>query len=267
MSQIQILLVGNTNRNEFRRARAILDSVGRVTYTTDAESAAEAINCGRLVPDLIVIAQSYPFQFSHQSVDRLQRLAPLSRTIGLMGSWCEGEVRTGRPWPGAVRVYWHQWPPRCSREFVRMARGECSAWSLPPTATDEERLLTAADEPSPALRGLITVYTRSYEMEDWLSAACRSRGYSTVWLRPQRPAKVEGAAAVIFNGTDLRGDELDELKRLSSTLAQTPIVALLDFPRIGTFSLALAAGAAAVVSKPSNLDDLFWELDRVLENV
>ena len=264
MSQIQILLVGNTNRDEFRRARAVLDSVGRVTYTTDAESAAEAINSGRLVPELIVIAQAYPFQFSHQAVDWLRRLAPLSRTIGLMGSWCEGEVRTGRPWPGAVRVYWHQWPPRCSRELGRMARGECSAWSLPPTATDEERLLTAADESPPARCGLIAIHTRRGEMEDWLSAACRSRGYSTVWLRPQRPAKVEGAAAAIFNGTDLRGDELDELKRLSSTLAQTPIVAMLDFPRVETSARAMAAGATAVVSKPSNLDDLFWELDRVL---
>ena len=50
-------------------------------------------------PDVIVVAQAFPGQFSHQAIDRLRRLAPLARMVGLMGSWCEGEMRTGSPWP------------------------------------------------------------------------------------------------------------------------------------------------------------------------
>jgi len=41
-----------------------------------------------------------------------------------------------------------------------------------------------------------------------------------------------------------------------------PIVALLDFPRIEDRRRALAAGAQAILSKPLQVDDLFWELDR-----
>lgn len=191
-SEISILLVGNTARSEFRRARAALDGLGRVVSVPDAESAAAALGEGQVVADVIVVAQSYPGEFSLRAIDRLRRLAPLSRVLGLMGSWCEGEARTGRPWPGAIRIYWHQWLPRCHRELRRLCRGQCSAWGLPITATEEERLLLGARQPVTQRQGLIAIYTRLFEMEDWLSAALRRRGCSTVWLRPPRPARTKG---------------------------------------------------------------------------
>ncbi len=266
MSEIRILLVGNTDRSEFHLARAALDASGRVTCFPEVESAAAALAEGRLVPDLLVVAQSYPGEFPTETIERLHRLVPLARVLGLLGSWCEGELRTGKPWPGAVRTYWHQWPPRCDQQVGRMRRGECSAWGLPVTATEEERLLLSANEPLSPRQGLVAIYTRPYEMEDFLSAACRDRGYSTVWLRPPRPARVEGAAAAIFDGSEGRGEELDQLKQLVATLDPVPVIALLDFPRIHDYRRVTAAGAAAVVSKPLHVEDLFWELDRVLED-
>ncbi len=264
MSDISILLVGDTDRSEFRQARASLDALGRVSSVPDAESAAAALAAGEVGPELIVVAQAFPNQFSEEAIDRLRRLAPLGRVLGLMGSWCEGEMRTGKPWPAAIRIYWHQWLPRCNRELRRMRRGECSAWGLPITATEEERLLLVADEPPPKRQGLVAIHARPFEMEDWLSAACRSRGLATVWLRPPHPARVEGATAAIFDGSDLRGGELEELKHLCGTLRPAPVIALLDFPRIEDYHRALNAGAAVVVSKPLHVDDLFWQLDRVL---
>lgn len=265
MSDVSILLVGDLGRSEFQDARTVLERWGRVVDAPDADAAADVVRDGKIVPDVIAIAQSHPAQFSHQSVDRLRRLAPLARVVGLLGSWCEGEMRTGKPWPGAVRLYWHQWSPHCDRQLRRMSEDRCSTWGLPITATDEERLLLASDEPPSHRQGLIAIHTNSYVMEDWLSAALRSRGCSTVWLRPPRPAQVEGAVAAIFDGSDCRREQLDELKHLAETLAPAPIVALLDFPRIEDRQRALAAGAQAVLSKPLQVDDLFWELDRVLE--
>jgi len=264
VSEISILLVGNTKRSEFRRARAALDALGRVRSAADVESAAAALTDGQFVADVIVITQSYPTQFSHEAVDHLRRLAPLARVLGLLGSWCEGEMRTGKPWPAAIRLYWHQWPLRCEGELRRMQRDLCSPWGLPITATDEERLLLEVDDPLPDQQGLIAIYTRRYEMEDWLSAAFRSRGCSTVWLRPPRPARVEGATAAIFDGSDCRGEELEELKHLAATLASVPIIALLDFPRIEDTHSARSAGAAAVLSKPLYVDDLFRQLNHLL---
>jgi DNA-binding NarL/FixJ family response regulator len=284
VSEICILLVGNTDRSEFRPARAALETLGQVTSRPDAEAAADLLSSGQVTADVIIIAQSYPGQFSHEAIDRLRRLAPLARVLGLLGSWCEGEMRSGDPWPAPIRVYWHQWLPRCERELGRMHRGQGSGWGLPITATDEERLLLELVEPSagqvqrdasglsPMMgrQGLVAIHSRSYEMQDWLSAVLRGRGLSTVWLRPPRPARVEGAAAAIFDGSDCRGEELDELKHLRDMLGPppadntAPIIALLDFPRIEDYHRVLGAGATAMVSKPLIVEDLFRELDRVL---
>jgi CheY-like chemotaxis protein len=75
---------------------------------------------------------------------------------------------------------------------------------------------------------------------------------------------VEGAAAAIFDGSQGRGEELGELEHLAAGLRPAPIVALLDFPRIEDHRRAMAAGAAAVLSKPLQLEDLLWQLDRLL---
>jgi len=40
----------------------------------------------------------------------------------------------------------------------------------------------------------------------------------------------------------------------------------MDFPRIDDRSRALAAGARAVVSKPFLIEDLFWQIDRLVRN-
>jgi len=262
--RLSILLIGNTERSEFRQGVRTLGRLGRVVEVSRPEEAADLLGDDRMLPDVIVIAQSYPAQFPARSIEHLRRLAPLARVVGLLGSWCEGELRTGRPWPATIRTYWHQWEPRCTEQLGRLGRGESSAWGLPVTATEEERLLLQAAG-SRRRRGLVAIHTHSFEMQDWLSSACRSCGMSTVWLRPPRPARVEGATAAIFEGSDCREEQLDELRHLAAALRPAPIVALLDFPRIEDRRRALSAGAAAVVSKPLQLEDLFWEMDRALE--
>ena len=107
-------------------------------------------------------------------------------------------------------------------------------------------------------------------MQDWLSSACRLRGYSTVWLAPGHTTKVAGAEAAIFDGCRCDEAELAELAELAGLLGSAsgnpvPIVGLLDFPRIEDHARALAAGAAAVLSKPLAINDLFWQLDRFLD--
>ena len=288
----KVLFVGDARRREFREARACLDTMASVRQADDVATALAVLQAG-FVPEAIVIAQAFPDQFSLEEVDRLRGAAPLARLLGLLGSWCEGEVRTGHPWPGVMRLYWHQFPAQCSREFARLRSGECSTWGLPITAGDEERLLRAqetispaepAENSMPAERGLIVVWSRQFEMQDWLSSACRLRGYSTVWLAPGRATKVSGAKAAIFDGCRCDEDEIAEFKELAALLGSAsgvpgvsevsgipevsdkpvPIVGLLDFPRIEDQARAMAAGAAAVLSKPLAIDDLFWQLDRVI---
>jgi CheY-like chemotaxis protein len=267
MSEIAILVLGEIDRPEFLCVRAMLESLGRLCCFTELERALKALETGEIIPDLIVIAQAFPGQFSHQDADRLRRLAPLGRIVRLLGSWCEGETRSGQPLPAAVRVYWHQWNARAGRELHSLIQGQCPSWGLPVTATEEERLLQSIAQTPRHRQGLIAIHARGSAMEDWLSSACRTCGYSTVQLRPPHYTRIEGATAAVFDASDLRGEELDQLRRLRDALGRTPVIALLDFPRIEDQRRALAAGATAVLSKPLYLDDLFWQLDQMSEAV
>jgi hypothetical protein len=275
MNMLSILLLADTNRAEFLGIRATLDRWAAIREVADVEAAAALLRTGEVVPDAVVVAQSFPGQFSREAIDRLRRLAPLGRILGLMGSWCEGEMRSGSPWLATVRTYWHQWPVRCQRQFRRMAEGQVSSWTLPPTATEEERLLADVGPLSPwervrvraehvanlPGRGLVVIRSPSSETADWLSAACRRRGLATLWQRAPSADRVEGAAAAIFDGSDLGEDEHGELQRLAVALRPAPTVALLSFPRAEHHRRALSAGAAAVLSKPVAVEDLFWQLD------
>jgi DNA-binding NarL/FixJ family response regulator len=161
-----------------------------------------------------------------------------------------------------IRLYWHQGPARCQRQLRRLLEGRDSTWDLPATATEEERLLAGSKTPWPRRQGLVAIATRRSEMEAVLAAVCRACGYATVWLREPQAARVEGAAAAIFDAADGGQEELNQIRRLSAALAPAPLVALMDFPRIEDVARLRSAGAAAVLAKPLHVDDLVWELER-----
>ena len=296
MAELTVLLLGNADRPELAEARDLLQGLARVIPVADLDAAAAALADEELAVDAVVVAQAYPGQFSWETMDRLSRLAPLARVVSLLGSWCEGEVRSGRPWPGAVRVYWHQWPARCQQELSRLGQGLCGLWSLPATAADEERFLALADQPWPRREGLIAIRSESIEMQDWLARACRRAGYSADVIPaaegaisrddgdngaivPEEAGGEEGEKgekcekgvkwgmsvprAVLFDAIDCRGEELLELKRVIGVMHPAPVVVLMSFPRVEDRERLLAAGVSAVLSKPLVLEDLFWQIDQV----
>ncbi|MDZ7619387.1 MAG: hypothetical protein U1E05_20495 [Patescibacteria group bacterium] len=240
-----ILLVGRVGRAEFREAAASLHQLARVTTACSPAEAEQVLADGRCPADLIVVAQSFPGEFSTAAIDRLRRRAPLARVIGLLGSWCEGEVRSGEPWPATIRVYWHQWRDRCAAELQRLHAARPAAWSLPATATEEERLLLDSLEPLPAGSGLIAVRSASFDMADWLCDACRRQGYATVWLDHCRIPRIEGAAAGLIDLADAAADDLAELAHFAARLHPAPVLALMHFPRAQHVRLAMEHGAAA----------------------
>ena len=263
-SQLSILVLGDIDRSEFRGPVSELRSLGRVAVADDVSSAVKLVSGGEVVPDVVVVAQAYPGQFATDAIDQLRRAAPLARVVGLLGTWCEGETRTGWPWPAAIRVYWHQWRPQCEQELTRLAAGRASTWALPITAGDEERLLAASHQPFPVKKGHIAISTPLFDMQDWLQKICRRRGYSTSWLRPRQSIETEQVTAAIFDADECSGKELDALKYLVGAIEPAPVLALMDFPRVESRDRALAAGARAVLSKPLLVDDLFWQLNRLI---
>ena len=210
---MNILVLGNVTRPELRDAWPCLHELGNVAEFADAGRAAAALAEERFSPDVIVVAQAFPGEFSHEAIDRLQRLAPLARVVGLMGSWCEGEMRSGSPWPATARTYWHHWPVRGRRQFRGLAAARLCSLALPLTATEEEHLLAdVADghpeqEAMPTGGAVVAIRSRSVEMADWLSAACRKHGWTTNRQCDSLLEWPEGTVAGVFDLADLGDHE------------------------------------------------------------
>jgi CheY-like chemotaxis protein len=263
ITELSILIVGETSRAEFREARRSLACQGRLMEAENLADAVTLLEKGTAIPDVVVIAQSYPGQFSLPAIDDLRRRVPLARMLALLGSWCEGETRTGRPWPAAIRLYWHQWQPHAEREFHRLGEGLGSSWSLPMTASEEEHFLALAEQPLERREGTVAIWSSSFEMQDWLSDACRRVGCQSVWFRGGEKSTPGEFHVAIFDAVDCSARTLSELRALANALRPTPVIALLDFPRVEDRDQALSAGASAILSKPVQLEDLFWQIDRL----
>ena len=263
MPSISVLLVGDSKSAEFRYALTALGDGRQLAMAEDVETAERLLACGKCIPDVLVVAQSFPGQVSAAAVERLRRLAPLARVVGILGSWCEGEQRTGSPWPATIRCYWHQWPVRAARQLRAIRDRQLAAWSLPHTATEEERCLCESKSDGTSRAGLVVVWSYNRAVAEWLCDACRACGWATVWLRPDWRAAVSGAALGIFDDANLSGPQHEQLYRMCKLVHPAPVLALLDFPRIEDVACALQAGAAAVLSKPVQLADLYWQLDQL----
>ncbi len=252
-SRPTVLVVGDVQHREFCEAVAWLREHVQLDL---AGSVADVWALERRSPwHTIIFVQARPGQISATDVDCISRVFPLAHYVALLGSLCEGESRSGSPWPGVVRVYWHQFLARCQSE-LRIDL-QPTTWQLPRTAAEVERVEALFDRPSSPMAGLVAIFTRSAAFYDGLSAACRTVGHSTVWCRNDRPRNFQGAVAAIWDGETQGQVDFAQLTRIVAALDQVPVIALLSFPRFDQVQQARACGAHAVLSSPLLLPDLW----------
>jgi CheY-like chemotaxis protein len=215
-------------------------------------------------PELVVLAESRGGSFGEASLHALRKLAPLARIWRVLGTWCEGETRSGRPPAACLAAYWHQWEARLSRELEWARRGANPTWTLPLTATADERLLAAADEWFARRRaGTIVICAASARAAAALADLCLAAGYNTLVAAEDARFHIAGAAAVLWDTTVGRMADATAVGELQSRAGGAPLLAIVGFPRFDDVELARRAGIAAVISKPFLAGDLLWHLDRV----
>jgi hypothetical protein len=227
-------------------------------------------------PDLIVLIQSWPGQWSAAALEGLHRAWPLARLIVWLGSWCEGETRTGRPNPGVWRIFWYDFARRLIPYFQWSGEGSSSSWHLPRLATDLDRLvcelagrIERADAPgarSPSWQGLVVIAARSREAYVSLSDACGGAGFATVWSPTTgsvRSVWRAGSSTTVGLWDALNGDEREwqQIASFAQRLAPASLLIALGFPRRRDADRATELGAS-VLAKPFQLPDLWYELQR-----
>jgi hypothetical protein len=250
-NQPTVQLVGDVDHLDFRDAIELLRADTQVL-------AGHAV--WPVSPELIVVAQSRPDVTSSAQFNSFHRGAPLAGIVTLLGSWCEGETRTGRPWPAAQRCYWYEFPAWWRRQLALRASGCCPDWAR---QTNFLPRVGVARHPR-TTNGLIVLHTTRSENADALSDVLNLAGLATVWQRTasNRP-HVRGPVAGIWDGAQLNGGEETTLSSFCDQLARggAPVLALLDFPRRDRVDRALQIGATAVIGKPWINSDLVATLD------
>jgi hypothetical protein len=258
--ELRALLIGEDGQAEFRAAVESLASTTNLTRAPDVKAALADFD-DDAPPDLIVVAQPYSGRQQELALEPLRARAPLARVIVLLGSWCEGETRSGLPIAGAVRIYWHQWTARWEQELARLAADRCPAWGLPVTATDDDRLLHFGDDKFPQLQGTAAIVAQP-ETGHWLADVCRKLGLAPLALaaRETRGRKRPACDLLIFEASALAYDTRDEALRWARGWREVPSLALCDFPRLEDREAWAAAEVNVVLAQPVLVDDLRWHI-------
>jgi hypothetical protein len=263
MNDLSVLLVGEVDEASgfgVDAAREQIECFARVEQVDDlSEAAARLADANRPI-HLLVLAESRPGQFSSKKIDELRRAAPLVRVWRLLGGWCEGEQRSGRPPEGCTRSYWHQWRERFAREAAAARDGRCPAWGFPLTLTADERTLADAWLDIPQREGRVVVCAAHNESAASLADACRLGGYDTAVMRDTDPTSWQGARAmaVLWDTTAERACDPRLVQRLRQATWNAPLLAVIGFPRPEDTRRAIAAGISKVISKPLVITDLLW---------
>lgn len=267
-TDVPILFVGDRARPEFAPIASWL-ALRDTQFSKDISAAIARIKAG-FTPTIIVVAQPWPGYVSAAQIESLRQAAPLARIAGLLGTWLEGEARTGKPWPAVWRTYWHGWLPRFEEELERLAAGEETFWSLPSSATDEERLLHVvfqdqAAKPAISPPKRLAIISANRETAESLADICRNRGWKAHWLKSISETFPKNIDLAIFDSRNLHKNEVSQISNFKSEISNAPLIVLTGFPRFADIEQLKSMGIAAVISKPFLNHELAWQINELLE--
>ena len=284
-----LVAVGPWDEAEFAALRAELDpqrqwptaatledlTANIANIANIADGAAATIPSAPLPPELLLLAQPRPGISDQAQLEALRSLAPLTRVVIIAGTWCEGELRTGQPSTGVVRLYWYEFAPWWRAAVAEWQANQPPAWSEPlddVRAAQETAVapLRERHDVVPAEVGIIAVDAVDFAVFETLAIVLAPFGWRCEWLPRHRPEIVQPTrpVAAIWDGGQLSDGEAAALVSFAARVhdgnAAAPVIALLDFPRVEHLEAARTAGAAAVLGKPYRIAHLANELDRLI---
>ena len=208
--------------------------------------------------DLIVVAQARRGQYSVEQIEKLQALYSGIPMISLLGSWCEGESRSGTPWPGVTRVYWHQWEGRYQKFAQQLTESGITEWHIPRTASIADRIMNTKRISSPNDIGRIAVSAWTNTSFAMVDDAINHFGWTSCWVERSiwNAETVSSVDAICIEADSWCDDLLNRINWVRREVPQTPMVLILNYPRTDEIAKIKAAGISEVVSKPFELDEL-----------
>ena len=263
----KVLLVGDYWHSDFRTLIANPDCA---TTLVPAEQLSDE-HLADSSFDLAILAAARRDQFSHEWIETIRcKLAP-TPLVAMLGSWCEGEQRSGEPWPGIQRVYWHQWRNRFDFFLKQLASDQICDWHLPATANHADAVInpnlknTFAINESKMPVGVSAVSEMHYQM---VADSLQFFEAKPCWIehRQWEDSGIAQPSLIVVDGDSWNQELKSRIDWLRNDLKiDSPIVQLLNFPRPSNLPAMHTAGITAVVSKPFQLSDLALAIERATQ--
>lgn len=195
-------------------------------------------------PDLIVIFQNWPDEFTHENIRKLFSSFPLARWICCFGLWCESDGRNRDFWPLSTRVFARNAIIRIERE---LANCDNNRSPLPFTAGREEifEYENSYDDVHPGNGETILVISPDRELRDWLADLLNSSGYSPMFSLKTGTSP----DAILWDVDPLTERTRNELIRHKNNEPDMPIIPLMNFTHPEDSDFFREQGIPAAVAK------------------
>jgi hypothetical protein len=108
------LVIGDSSSGEMQPLRTCVDQLIQSGANVRFAATMPVDTAPVWFPELVIVCQHWPDEYSRTDVQRLMALFPLGRLVCCYGLWCESDGRTRDAWPLSVRV-----PVRCAAERIR----------------------------------------------------------------------------------------------------------------------------------------------------
>jgi hypothetical protein len=137
-----VLVVGDLFSPDMRSVERRVEELARdncdvrvVPNVAEALAKSAADSCQ---PDLVIVCQHWPEEYTVADVRQILGAFPLGRLICCYGPWCASDGRTRDVWPLSVRVPADSSPARIDLELEVLTDVR---WPLPLTASRDEIVL------------------------------------------------------------------------------------------------------------------------------
>lgn len=263
MGTLQILVSGDYWHEDFREHLATLEVPATMVRL-------EQINSLSIDDfELIVLAQSRRNQIAQESVDALRAQNPDIPIIVLLGSWCEGENRSGKPLVGVNLVPWQQWKSRFGDYCRHIVEGVTPDWCQPLTATVADRVRDFTPDPeiqNSLLGKKVLVSSDDKVTFDTIADMLRVYQCTSLWAESEEESlESEVPNAICIDGNGATQEFRQRVGDLSEKFGDLPVVALLGFPRKQDVESLSTLRVQEVVSKPYSHLELVSSLARATE--
>lgn len=242
---MRVLLIGQSDRPEMLPVvNWLRDRTSAETLRRQSSIVATAGNDWH--PDLIVVLESHPDEYSLGDINALFATEPLARIVCCAGAWSESAGRTRKHWPLALRVPTTSAIPRLEREWELLAHQQTTNY-LPPTGSREEWFAAhhpeLAAHPNPSGRR-VRLISPDPAYRQMLADALASIGLSL----SEPPSDV-----ILYDIDPWQSDRIDDLQKLSET---APVITVTGWITPTDEAALLSAGASAVIPKLGDIHRL-----------